>query len=64
MLKCVVFYNSFELNLFTNSLKLEFYFSMSLPMYVVVILFICAGDVIMSLFLNELYGFQLDNHRW
>ncbi|KAL5748268.1 hypothetical protein ACOSP7_025301 [Xanthoceras sorbifolium] len=22
------------------------------------------GDVIMSLFLNELYGFQLDNHRW
>ncbi|KAE9467513.1 hypothetical protein C3L33_00577, partial [Rhododendron williamsianum] len=23
-----------------------------------------AGDVIMSLFLNELYGFQLDNRRW
>ncbi|CAN1777258.1 Kelch domain-containing protein 4 [Linum perenne] len=23
-----------------------------------------AGDVMMSLFLNELYGFQLDNHRW
>lgn len=22
------------------------------------------GDVIMSLFLNELYGFQFDNHRW
>ncbi|XP_021720227.1 kelch domain-containing protein 4-like [Chenopodium quinoa] len=22
------------------------------------------GDVMMSLFLNELYGFQLDNHRW
>ncbi|KAJ7956107.1 Kelch domain-containing protein 4 [Quillaja saponaria] len=22
------------------------------------------GDVLMSLFLNELYGFQLDNHRW
>nr|XP_048330383.1 kelch domain-containing protein 4 isoform X2 [Ziziphus jujuba var. spinosa] len=22
------------------------------------------GDVIMSLFLNELYGFQLDNNRW
>lgn len=22
------------------------------------------GDVIMSLFLNELYGFQLDSHRW
>ncbi|GAV70098.1 LOW QUALITY PROTEIN: Kelch_3 domain-containing protein, partial [Cephalotus follicularis] len=22
------------------------------------------GDMIMSLFLNELYGFQLDNHRW
>ncbi|KAK2968262.1 hypothetical protein RJ640_030312 [Escallonia rubra] len=22
------------------------------------------GDVIMSLFLNELYGFQLDTHRW
>jgi hypothetical protein len=23
-----------------------------------------AGDVIMSMFMNELYGFQLDNHRW
>lgn len=23
-----------------------------------------AGDVMMSLFLNELYGFQLDNRRW
>lgn len=23
-----------------------------------------SGDVMMSLFLNELYGFQLDNHRW
>ncbi|KAF5204533.1 Kelch domain-containing protein [Thalictrum thalictroides] len=23
-----------------------------------------ARDVMMSLFLNELYGFQLDNHRW
>lgn len=22
------------------------------------------GDVMMSLFLNELYGFQLDTHRW
>ncbi|KAF8703506.1 hypothetical protein HU200_032314 [Digitaria exilis] len=22
------------------------------------------GDVIMSMFMNELYGFQLDNHRW
>ncbi|EYU40125.1 hypothetical protein MIMGU_mgv1a003259mg [Erythranthe guttata] len=22
------------------------------------------GDVMMSLFLNEIYGFQLDNHRW
>lgn len=22
------------------------------------------GDVMMSVFLNELYGFQLDNHRW
>ncbi|KAK4798380.1 hypothetical protein SAY86_030706 [Trapa natans] len=22
------------------------------------------GDVLVSLFLNELYGFQLDNHRW
>ncbi|GAB4860514.1 hypothetical protein Ancab_035673 [Ancistrocladus abbreviatus] len=22
------------------------------------------GDVMMSIFLNELYGFQLDNHRW
>ncbi|KAM7276734.1 hypothetical protein ACFE04_018600 [Oxalis oulophora] len=22
------------------------------------------GDTMMSLFLNELYGFQLDNHRW
>ncbi|XVE54538.1 hypothetical protein DITRI_Ditri03aG0089800 [Diplodiscus trichospermus] len=22
------------------------------------------GDAMMSLFLNELYGFQLDNHRW
>ncbi|KAJ4823384.1 hypothetical protein Tsubulata_023426 [Turnera subulata] len=22
------------------------------------------GEVMMSLFLNELYGFQLDNHRW
>lgn len=26
--------------------------------------FIGAGDVMMSLFLNELYGFQLDNRRW
>lgn len=25
---------------------------------------ILAGDVMMSLFLNELYGFQLDNRRW
>ncbi|KAL5192115.1 Kelch domain-containing protein 4 [Glycine soja] len=24
----------------------------------------CAGDVMMSLFLNELYGFQLDTNRW
>ncbi|XP_026402696.1 kelch domain-containing protein 4-like isoform X1 [Papaver somniferum] len=23
-----------------------------------------AGDVMMSLFLNELYGFQMDSHRW
>ncbi|KAL2932771.1 Kelch domain-containing protein 4 [Bienertia sinuspersici] len=23
-----------------------------------------SGDVMMSLFLNELYGFQVDNHRW
>ncbi|GJN02534.1 hypothetical protein PR202_ga19896 [Eleusine coracana subsp. coracana] len=22
------------------------------------------GDVLMSMFMNELYGFQLDNHRW
>nr|GMD95715.1 kelch domain-containing protein 4 isoform X2 [Ipomoea batatas] len=22
------------------------------------------GDVMMSLFLNELYGFQVDSHRW
>ncbi|KAJ8753465.1 hypothetical protein K2173_019864 [Erythroxylum novogranatense] len=22
------------------------------------------GDSMMSVFLNELYGFQLDNHRW
>lgn len=21
-------------------------------------------DVLMSMFMNELYGFQLDNHRW
>ncbi|XP_020111688.1 kelch repeat-containing protein 3-like isoform X6 [Ananas comosus] len=23
-----------------------------------------SGDVLLSLFMNELYGFQLDNHRW
>lgn len=37
---------------------------MGFSIFMLVTLLICAGDVIMSLFLNELYGFQLDNHRW
>jgi hypothetical protein len=44
--------------------KLKGYFHVVKPLLISLQISVNVADVLMSMFMNELYGFQLDNHRW